>query len=156
MNFFKELFEYLATAGTAGAYAMVSLILIIIGYFKYLKPFLSEFYSLKTSIEGFSISHGKASEKLNGIKGEIEKLEVKIDSNDDNLTSEIEKQHNSHQVEILNKLGSLEKELETLIHRSEKIKSINEQFRSEVMIEMVKLQSKVEYLNPNLVKGLQK
>lgn len=156
MNFIKELFDYMATAGTVGAYAMVSVMLIIIGYFKHLKPFLTEFYSLKTSIQGVSITHTEASEKLRAIKEKIEKLEVSIESDIEDLTSEIEKQHDTYQVETMNKINSLEKELTTLIQRSEKIKSFNEQFHTEVMIEMVKLQTKVEYLNPNLVKGLQK
>lgn len=152
----KGLADVLLVGGTIGGYAMISVILIVVGYFKYFKPFLTEFYDLRGAIEDFQASHEIQNTEL------VELHRLLVDTNEliskkgDDMVMAVQADHEAYHKELRNLIDLVEKELLVVLDRTEKITSKNDNSHREVMIEIARLQTRLEYMNPSVARGIQK
>jgi len=153
----KGLADLLLVGGTVGGYAMITIILLIVGYFKYLKPFLTDFAKIKQTIDNFVSSHTKLKDLAQDIEEKIDHV-VEIAQNEHKeLGKDIKTEHREHHAEVLNLIKSLNKELEALNRRADSSESKLNSNQKEITIEMAKLQTRLEYMNQgNVARGIQK
>lgn len=152
----KGLFESLLIGGTVGVYAMASLILIIIGYFKYLRPFLQDFYDMKGVVSSFNQKSDSQSITLEKIHHILLELNSIIDKKGDSIVVSCNSENSIVHKELKNLMDLIEKELLVVLDRTEKISSKNENNHREIMVEIAKLQTRLEFLNTSAVRGIQK
>ena len=152
----KGLADLLLVGGTVGGYAMIVIILLIVGYFKYFKPFLSDFADIKGTLDTFMKSHGRLAVMGKDIEDKIDDVINIAKTEHGKLSEDIKHEHREQQTELLNLLKSLNKELEQLQGKSERIKVKSDDNHKDVMIEIAKLQTRFEYMNQSGARGLQK
>lgn len=153
---FKGLADFLLVGGTVGGYAMISVILIIVGYFKYLKPFLTEFYDLRNAIESFQEAHDDHNKELVDLHRLLVSTNELIDKKGDVMIHAVQADHESYHKELRNLIDLVEKELLIVLDKTENITSKNDNSHREVMVEIAKLQTRLEYMNPSVARGIQK
>ena len=152
----KGLAEVLLVGGTVGAYAMISVILLIVGYFKYLKPFLQEFYELRHSIGEFKVSHTEQSSELSDIKYRLEEIKKLINFKGEDLLSKISSGHKDYYIELRNTMSLVEKEILVLLDKTDKIQTKDDSSQRDLMVEIAKLQTRLEFMSPLGLGGIRK
>jgi hemerythrin-like domain-containing protein len=152
----KKLSDSIVSAGTAGGFALVILILLIYGYFKYLMPYLKEFYEIKGEVEKFGVSHVNQNEYLKEITHDLEKLSEKIERFEKDIKQELKNDSKGYYRGSMNHIEKLESQITMLIARSGEIKDKAENDHKNIMIEIAKLQARLEYSNNYMARGIQK
>jgi flagellar hook-basal body complex protein FliE len=152
----KGLADLLLVGGTVGSYAMITIIMLIVGYFKYFKPFLTDFAEIKGTLDVFMNSHGELSVIGEDIERKLDDVIRIAQSEHGRLGEDIKTEHREQQAELLNLLKTLNKELDQLQGKSEKLKMKTEDNHKDVMIEIAKLQTRLEYMNQSGARGIQK
>lgn len=152
----KGLADLLLVGGTVGGYAMITIIMLIVGYFKYLKPFLAEFYTIQGKLQVFVVAHDKLNDKGEDISRTLQKILELSETEHSTLSAKIDSEHKKHQTELLNLLQILNKELDALQGDSDKSKVRSEDNHREIMVEIARLQTRLEFMNQSGVRGLQK
>ena len=153
----KGLADLLLVGGTVGGYAMITIILLIVGYFKYLKPFLSDFEKIQRTIDNFVSSHSKLTHLSASIEEKIEHVVTNSQSEHSLLRKDINVEHREHHLEVLNLVKQLNKEIDELHRKSDVILRKLDENQKEITIEMAKSQTRLEYMNQGVgVRGIQK
>jgi len=156
----KGLADLLLVGGTVGGYAMITIILLIVGYFKYFKPFLVDFYTMKKVIEEEFEDHKRIMTKIDQILRDIEKNGENVLKETKGVSSELQTDHRALQTELVNILNNLVRDVAYNIDsKTGDAKNRIEENHREIMIELTKLQSKMDYgynSYSNGMKGLQK
>jgi len=152
----KKLGDSIVSAGTAGGFALVILLLMIYSYFKYLMPYLEEFYKIKGKIDNFEESHSSQNEILKVIIQDLERLNALITQTEKDMSRDIQNEATNNYKGMVNQYEKLEKQVQTLIDRSSGIKERSEKDHQEILIEIAKLQTRLEFMNQSGTRGLQK
>jgi len=150
----KGIADLLLVGGTVGGYAMITIILIIVGYFKYLKPFLSDFYEMKEVIDKFQGSLGNITTSNKDIRMQLERSVDFIGQAQKVFKTDLSRDNREHHTELLNLVKELNKELGHLQSKSEKLEGKSEDNHKELLIEITKLQTRLEYANQGSISGM--
>ena len=152
----KSLADLLLVGGTVGGYAMVTVIMLIVGYFKYLKPFLSDFEEMKYNIEDHTQSHNRIISLGQDIKDNIEKSTKKVTDLNSKILDKVLTENKENHVDSINLFKGLNRDIGNLLKILERLEIKTEENHKNVMIEIAKLQTRLEYFNQSGVRGLQK
>ena len=152
-KFFGEVLGHLW--GSAG-YSVIVVILLIIGYFKYLKPFLADFEYIKTFVSTVSITHTEFHKKLDKLSDEVKDLNRDSNLFLDKKFSEADIHNSKEHLAISNEFGKIKYLMEEMARKGEKISDKDSAIFNDIILELSKIQSKLDYMNTGGLGGLKK
>ncbi|MCK5536492.1 MAG: hypothetical protein KAI79_06675 [Bacteroidales bacterium] len=152
----KEIFELFIVSGTVGAYAMLSVILLIVGYFKYLLPYLKDFNDIKEYLSTLPSTYRIQQSKLKEISELTKDISEKDKNYYDKYFSNIRISNEKTQTLMINEIGKIKYLLEDVIKKDDKISSNVSDSFNELMIEIIKLQTRLEYMPSTMPGGIRK
>ena len=155
-KFLGEVFGAFILSGAFGVYAFIIVILLVIFYFKYMKPFLGDFEDIKSFLGSLPEVHDDYNTKLEEIvelmsethKEDIIYRERKIRE----LVAENNKAHNA----IGNEFSKMKYLIEELSRKDEKFFDKNNEAFSKIILELTKLETRLEYQNGPVLGGIRK
>jgi len=135
----KKIFDFLLVGGTVGAYAMGSLILIIIGYFKYLRPYLSDFEEMKNDIKSMKSMPGNLASQKEDFNDLFLDIKKQIEETKLIVIDEGKRDGHEKSKEILNILEKMERDLHVLLKKMENTSmKVSENFY-EIKVELARI-----------------
>ena len=151
---FAELLGRLLEPG-AGA-SLITVVFLVVAYFKFLKPYLVDFEFIKNFLKSIPEVHEEYDDKLTKIQVTLENLTeieiLKIEELSKDFMNKNTREHDKLVVEF----GKIRYLIEEVVRKSEKISDRDLSTLNEIILEISKLQSKVEYINIGGLGGIQK
>ncbi len=130
--------------------------MLIVGYFKYLKPFLTDFNSIKKDIDVFIKNHKLLNTKAEDIRADLGKLVEIAQQEHKEITKDIAVEHKEYHNELLNLIKTVNKELEDMTNKSNTASNKSDDNHRNLMVEIAKLQTRIEYMQNPGMRGIQK
>ena len=137
-------------------FGVMTIMVLIIGYFKYLKPFLEDFDGVKTHLHTVTDDHKELDHKLAKLKDVIDNkhlLLIKQFEESDKINSTT---HETIKVELLTELHKIGYRLDETTKRVVESDNRNTTAHREVAIDLTRIQSRLDYMSPSGARGLQK
>ncbi len=153
---FREVIDGLVMGGSFGGFALLVLLLMVVGYFKYLKPFFEDFYALKGETDKARGMNADNVNILKDLRSKVENLETIVLDGADTISKNISGVNREIYSEVKNLLVTIEREVVVLLERTEKMSGKSDDIHKDLMIEIARLQTRLEYMNPTLPRGLKK
>ena len=151
-----HLIETLFHSGMGGTYAMILIIMAIYSYFKFLKPYLQDFNEMKQFLISVPASHIKFNKRLDKIEDIIIESKKEIMSLDRDLFRDYNSNNDKLHIDIVVDLNRLRESISSLLDGGVVMSTKNEENFKNILIELVKLESRIEFMNGSPYKGLQK
>ena len=153
----KMLAELLARLGEPGAGASVlTVIFLIFAYFKYLQPYLQDFEFIKNFLKTIPKVNEGFNDKLDKIQNSLERFNKIELSKMNDITKEILFINSKEHDKLIVEFGKIRYLIEEIVRKNEKISDRDLRYLNDIILELSKLQSKVEYINVGGLGGLQK
>lgn len=137
-------------------FGIMTIMALMIGYFKYLKPFLEDFDGVKSHLSRVTMEHKDMDNKLDVMS----KLFV---SKYGHLTDRLDEQdksnivmHDKIKTEVIGEMHKIGYRIEDISKRVIESDERNVNARREVAIDLTRIQSRLEYMSPSGARGLQK
>lgn len=143
-----KMFEFFIASGTISSFIMLGLLVIIYGYFKYIKPFLKDWNDLKVGIISRETSYVELVSATKDVCDVIDSLKIDIAKISAMIRSDIES-HNVKTVETITR--ELEKLQPVVLRISEQLKnngSYDQEKMNQVILELTKINLRIE-MNQN-------
>ena len=153
---FGEIIGMFLVSGTVGIYALLSLVLMIVGYYKYFKPFRKDFDQVKIFIDAVPKEHEEFSKQIDHLE--------KIINNNNNENITIMKEglrdsdlHNSNEHRNIGvEFSKIKYLIEELARKEEKFFDKNNSTFNDIMVILSKLETKLDYQNQQGLGGIRK
>ncbi len=147
---FGEILGMFLVSGTVGMYSLIAVILLIVGYYKHLRPYLADFEEIKVYLKTIPNEHTKFNDKIDGIdnkqKSNHKEMLDALDKKINESVSFNETDHNKISVEF-SKVKYL---IEQLAQKEDKLYDKNEDAFSEIILALTKLETRLDYQNQGL------
>ena len=153
---FGELLNAFLISGAVGTYALITLVLLIVGYFKHLKPYLEDFNEIKMFIRSVPEAHEGFHNEMENIQelqrdnheATLSLINIKVDESMDFNKND----HRNISVEF-SKIKYL---IEELARKEDKFFDKNNDAFKEIMLSLTKLETRLDYQSPSGAGGIRK
>ena len=151
---FKDIMTIFVEHGNL--FGVMTIMALIIGYFKYLKPFLEDFDGVKTHLHVVTADHKELDNKLIKVENTINtKHDVVIHRMEENDKVNASA-HEKIKIEMLTELSKIGYRLDETTKRVVESDNRNTTAHREVAIDLTRIQSRLDYMSPSGARGLQK
>ena len=151
-----KLFETLFQGGMAGTYTMVLIVMAIYAYFKILKPYLEDFNDIKLFTEEVLRQHININGKVDKVQETVEDKYDSIISAQRNLFRDFSVDNDKLHMSIVVDVNRLKEVIQQVLETENQLSIKSEENFKSILIELVKLESRLEFMNTGTFKGLQK
>ncbi len=145
--FFAKISELLIASGTAGSWAVIAVILIIYGWFKYIKPFLDDWIKIR----GVVMKNQDAYEALTTAALAVEKSVIYFNEESESRHASLRDMLEHREAEMLAQLSrdmaTLFEKIKDLSNDVGKHSDIDIQRMNELMVELTKINLRLEMSN---------
>ena len=155
-RFLSEVLGGFLVSGALGAYAFITVILLVVFYFKYLKPYLADFEEIKSFLRTIPAVHDRYDKNITKI------FELIKDNYSDNIVEREKKlnelilDNNKAHGAIGTEFGKMKYLIEELSRKDEKFYDKNNDSFSKILLELTKLETRLEYQNGPTLGGIRK
>ena len=155
-RFLSEVLGGFLVSGALGAYAFITVILLVVFYFKYLKPYLADFREIKSFLRTIPAVHDRYDKNITKI------FELIKDNYSDNIVEREKKlnelilDNNKAHGAIGTEFGKMKYLIEELSRKDEKFYDKNNDSFSKILLELTKLETRLEYQNGPTLGGIRK
>ena len=155
-RFLSEVLGGFLVSGALGAYAFITVILLVVFYFKYLKPYLADFEEIKSFLRTIPAVHARYDKNITKI------FELIKDNYSDNIVEREKKlnelilDNNKAHGAIGTEFGKMKYLIEELSRKDEKFYDKNNDSFSKILLELTKLETRLEYQNGPTLGGIRK
>ena len=155
-RFLSEVLGGFLVSGVFGAYAFITVILLVVFYFKYMKPFLVDFEDIKTFLKTIPDVHKGFNKQIYDISELIKDNHKNEMLFRDKKINELVLDNNKAHGAIGTEFGKMKYLIEELSRKDEKFYDKNNEAFSRIILELTKLETRLEYQNGPVLGGIRK
>lgn len=136
-------------SGTVGSFAMLGVVIMVYGYFKYLKPFLNDWKKLKDGILEREQSYAELVEATKDVYNVVGSMNLEMVKIGDNIIDDIKGTSQESHAKLLREVADIIEHLKDIKSELEKKDDHNVEKMNQLMVELTKLNLRLE-MNQNM------
>lgn len=153
---FGEILGMFLVSGTVGIYALVTLVLLIVGYFKHLKPYLADFEIIKQRLSVLPEKHADFNKRIDILEKLIKESHKEDLSTMERKFREAGTLNSKDHRDIGIEFGKIKYIIEEVARKEEKFFDKNNDAFSTILLELAKLETRLDYQNLTNLGGIRK